>query len=864
MQALNTEHRTLPHAGSSSFPAWLLAALLVALFAAGAARAAVSATATPRELFVGENGQLEIASDEGMPKSVQLPHVEGVDWVAGPSTSVQKSFVNGHYTSRASVIYAFRCPKAGTFTVPPIVVVIGGNAVKTEALTVVAKDRQYSAGTGRKLGTEDLFFAEVHVGSGQSSPPAVYVGEEIPLRVDVYAWENLQPNFTYPEPALDNATLKDFSPVNAQNPGFAPAGVQRRIIGEVAYQYVSFETAVIPLAVGDLAGKFVVRCQLSYPRENTRRDRPAPFDDEFFNGFFGRQRSAEVRQQVVSLPPVKVLALPTPPADAGAYIGLLGDWDLDFAAAPGEVHVGEPLTLTLRVRGKGNLETLKPPALNPPGFRAYEPEVKKNPPPGDVRAEVTWVLIPLETTAQPPTLSLSTFDVAKGAYRPHTYTADVRILPAAAGTVPSTAVFTQAAPEVPQVPDRQRLAASSILYIKSSPGRFVARPLWRNALAPGLAMTLTGLAAYAGLALAARRRERASGDDAYRRRRQALAMRRRLFRAVRAAAPGEEAVVVRETVVPYVSALLGLPPGTTASELAQALDGRDPELATMLRTAGYGDFAPGAAGPIDTRKLLARLGRLAALLVLASAAALLAPPAAAAEPVPVGRLAGPDFESAKAAYDRGEYPRAGELFAALARVDGDNPNLLYNQANCAFQLGQPTKALALYERVRRLAPRDSDNLENLNFVRGQLGLARIDKPQNPRQLLVHMRDKLRPDEWLLLGAAAVLFGGVGAGWCRWRRWRQWPVVAMSGAVLVVALLAANRQLAGTFRPGGHGIVASAKVTAHQLPNADSAKTDFILPAGEAVVIEETRTDWYRIRLDAAEGWVRRDGIEPVW
>ncbi|OPZ29368.1 MAG: hypothetical protein BWZ02_01032 [Lentisphaerae bacterium ADurb.BinA184] len=839
------------------------AALWLALaLAAAAAHGGVAVSVRPGELFVGETGQLEVASDEGKPQRIQLPRVEGLDWVGGPSISFQSNTINGRHTRRDAAIYLFRCNRAGTFTVPAVSVELNGRTVRTEPVTVTAKPRQYSDGSGRKLGAEDLFFADVHLGTGAVSPAQVYVGQEIPARVEVYAWENLQPRFEYPEPELDNATLNDYADANPQNRHFAPAGVTRRIVGDVPYQTVSFETAVIPLAVGDLAGRFTVRCQLSYPRE--RRSRPGPFGDEFFEDFFGRQRNADIRQLVLSLPPVKVAPVPPPPADAGAYVGLLGDWRLDFSATPGEVRVGEPLTLTLRVRGKGNLETLKAPALDLPGYRTYEPEVRKTPAPGDTRAEVTWVLIPLDVTAQPPALKLATFDADTGTYKTHAFAADVRVLPAAAGASPASAVFSQAPTDPDMAAQRQRNAASSILYIKPAPGRSVALPLWRNALWPGLAMCLVGVVAYGGLAAAAARRDRGAGDDAYRRRRQAQTMRRRVFRSVRAARPGQEAAVVREQVVPYASALLNLPPGTTASALADALDPRDPELAAMLRSAAHGDFAPGAGGAIDTRKLLERVARLAALVLLLAAGTGIAADTPVAVPAPAQPTAASDFETAKTAYDRGDYQTAADIFAALRRTDADNPRLLYNQANCAFQLGESARALALYERVRRLAPRDSDNLENLNYVRSNLGLPRTDKPQNPRQLLSQLRDKLRPDEWLLVAAAAILFGGAGAGWRRWRRQSQLPVLAVAGTVLLVALLAVNRQLAGTYRRGGHGVVANAQVTAYQLPNSDGRKADFILPAGACVTIEETRTDWFRIRLDDAEGWIRRDGLEPVW
>jgi tetratricopeptide (TPR) repeat protein len=215
-------------------------------------------------------------------------------------------------------------------------------------------------------------------------------------------------------------------------------------------------------------------------------------------------------------------------------------------------------------------------------------------------------------------------------------------------------------------------------------------------------------------------------------------------------------------------------------------------------------------------------------------------------------------------YDRGDYDAAERIYRSLQRVDADNPNLLYNRANCAYMLGDSTVAIALYERARRLAPRDSDILENLNFVRDRLGLPPAGRVQSPLELLVSLRDHLRPDEWLVAGVWAVLVCGIAAGLRRWRRRSQLIPLILAAAVGATVAAAWYTQAQTTYRPGGQGVIASNQATAYQIPSDDAKKTDFVLRAGELVRVEEARTDWLRVRLDGAEGWVRRTSVHPVW
>jgi tetratricopeptide (TPR) repeat protein len=201
----------------------------------------------------------------------------------------------------------------------------------------------------------------------------------------------------------------------------------------------------------------------------------------------------------------------------------------------------------------------------------------------------------------------------------------------------------------------------------------------------------------------------------------------------------------------------------------------------------------------------------------------------------------------------------------MLRGDRANAHLLYNLGNCAFQRGDYGASIARYEQARRLKPRDSDIVENLNFVRGQLQLAPIRNADDPLSVMAGVRDYLRPDEWLRLAAL---------GWfvC-WvllaiRRWKQAPVLIpalVSMGVSSLCILCWFTQQQSTYRDN-QGVILRASTPLFAVPHAgedhDSAKQ--VVDAGKYVDIQEWRSEWLRVRVDQDEGWVRRSGIAVIW
>ena len=80
------------------------------------------------------------------------------------------------------------------------------------------------------------------------------------------------------------------------------------------------------------------------------------------------------------------------------------------------------------------------------------------------------------------------------------------------------------------------------------------------------------------------------------------------------------------------------------------------------------------------------------------------------------------FDAGNAAYSRGEYDKAIEIYKNIIVEEGSGAGLLYNLANSYAQKGQVGLAILNYERALKLRPADADILGNLAKVRKDSGL----------------------------------------------------------------------------------------------------------------------------------------------
>jgi hypothetical protein len=128
------------------------------------------------------------------------------------------------------------------------------------------------------------------------------------------------------------------------------------------------------------------------------------FDDDVFRGRVPRDRAeASVRAAAVR---VRVLPLPEagrPPQFAGA----VGEFEFGSDAMPREVAVGDVVTLTLEIRGRGNFDHFAPPRVGPfDGLRTISERTERLP---DVLRTICELKVVAERVREIPALEFAYF-----------------------------------------------------------------------------------------------------------------------------------------------------------------------------------------------------------------------------------------------------------------------------------------------------------------------------------------------------------------------------------------------------------------------------------------------------------------------
>ncbi len=824
----------------------------------------VAASVSPQPVMAGEAAELHVSFEgDAFPEIDKLPEVPGISWLRGVSRSSSSQIVNMKRSSVSKSVYSFVADKPGSYTIPGIHVRAGKMKMITSPVAFEVVEPKFK-GQGGGPGDGEQLFLKFEILSSKGS---LYVGEEIPAEVRVYQQEGLRTQLSWPEIEFGpsaNIVFKDFRAVNQENDKFDRYRQFRETVNGRRYEVFSFRTAFRSISPGPLKPSVSMRASVVVPDSRGRGN--GGFDSDFlFGDMLSRGRTVEKLLRAAAQP-LEVLSLPEPPKDS-QFLGLVGDWRSEISLSEGPCRVGEPMTLRVKAAGSGTLESLKAPQLELPGFRVYPPEIDR----AQGSAEIRYVLIPSEEGDCELSLSVSTFDPASGSYKPVSFAKRLKVAKAnglssssvSQGQVVMGGVQGEQAKTQGEPAKEGRKTPSGVLYLKRGIDRGVELPLWRNAVVPCSALLVLGLLAWAALWSVHSRRAALDADPRLLRRAAARSRKSRILKAVKAAKPDELGDLAASEIVPYLNDLLDTPPGSGAGELSGKLRDSDPELSECLERISGSSWAPGLKSSFD-EAFKERLLKSLAKLSLAFVCALLPLAAGAAAPLAAVKSAPSSVEEALTAYDAGDFQAAAAFFKSKVDPAHPSPAALYDLGNCLYQMGELPKAMVCYERAMRLAPRDSDILENLNLVRRKLSLPELYRMDSPSSVLPCLRDSLRPDEWAVVLCLGLALSFASLGLRLLRPGPAWAAVLAAGLLLASAsaFFALSQSFSSYSQEDAIVIVRNASV--RSLPAESAQLSDMKLKPGEAVRVEERRMDWVRVRSGDAEGWLRASDVASLW
>lgn len=791
-----------------------------------------------------------------------------------PSVSQQIQIVNGERSEWKEVTFVYRWrvqpDRAGRYVVPALTVAQGVRSAVSRAASFEATDVEQAT---------DMFVRML------LPDRPVWVGETFDAVVEWRIARDVE-SYEFVVPLFDVEHLRfETPPGGGRTVGFAAGTgevelpMQRDTVAEdgVSYTRLRFPARVSAGRAGtlDLAPvRVAARLQSGTYRDafGFRRSRTALFEAR------GERRRLVVR------------ALPEAGRPPGFVNAIGTGFSIDVAASRSVVQVGDPIELTVVVRGDGDLEGLSLPPLD--GSGGLPPEyfsVPDTPPFGVVDEaanaktfEVTARVRSAEAREIPP-VALHYFDPVAGAYataRSRPVALSVRsgaLIGAAdvtAAGAPAEAGVEPLAPNVPATAPTGSLVGADMSL--SAPAATLA-PVW-GAHAPrvpiALLYLLPLLAAglhFAWMRTSVRRRQ---GRDVAR-------ARRALEAELTSGAPAREAAPRVLRALRTLAAAAGVREGEPLARKGRegAVDG---VLAERLETTSF-DPSAGSA-PLDAETIAAvrdivrelRAGRdrpraagglaiaLGSTLWLVSAG-----PAEAQSEASRGALeqARETYDIALAESDRVRRTRLfGEAergFRSVAAERPDAPNLLVDWGNAALGAGDRGRAVLAWRRALAVDPGNERAVRNLAWVRDRAPIW-LPRPAAGGALdsLLFWRGRLSVAQrhWVGAGAFALALG-LAIPWSRrraktLRRLAVVPFVVWATAT-GSALLSTDFSNAGVLLADGATLRSADSVGA---PPAFGNP----LPSGTELTVLEERAEWVRAVLaDGTQGWLPSSGVARV-
>ena len=382
----------------------------------------VTAVLNSSEAALGETVHLEIrvagAHGADAPENIMVDGLE----IRRTGTSQRIEMNNLNLTSSVIYDYTVMPLRAGRFTIPPQTIRVGNNSLRTPALTLNVADapgRSSGARPGRDAAAasaSSLVFAELIVPS-----KTAYVGEIVPVQIRMGFDPRVRPRLVEPP----EITGQGFTAQKLQQ-----SGENTETISGRPYEVVTFKTAIAAARTGKFEiGPVKAKAQVVVPRrQSAPRSRPRspfdlldqddPFSDPFFSNPFsqrGERRDVEIKSEPVALE-VKPLPKNAPPSFSGA----IGNFTMTTDAKPKTVQVGDPITITSTISGRGNFDRVNAPVIEDErGWHKYPPSSKfKQDDEVGLSGTKTFemVLSPNDKKQGLPLLAFSYFDPVKEQY----------------------------------------------------------------------------------------------------------------------------------------------------------------------------------------------------------------------------------------------------------------------------------------------------------------------------------------------------------------------------------------------------------------------------------------------------------------
>lgn len=333
----------------------------------------------PMMVAAGEAFRIEFSvSADPDKESFRAPSFEGFEVLAGPTTSSSRNFsiINGKSTSSYTVSYYYVLlgQSAGTYTIAPAEISVGGRKYRTQPMPVEVINEGSSgnanngsnggsANNGGNTQSDGRRKAEGQIAKDDLmlrlvlSRSTVYKGE--PLRAELKLYQRV------PIVGSNGGKYPSFNGFWAQQLDRGEQQQARRetFNGKIYETTVLAEYLLYPQQSGELAidpAEINVVAQIVV--QSNRRNDP----------FFGSMPDVYNVERKLQTGKVTVNVKPLPAGAPASFTGAVGQFTMESTPPPSDLAANSAATYTVKISGTGNLSFVQAPKLTlPASFEQY-------------------------------------------------------------------------------------------------------------------------------------------------------------------------------------------------------------------------------------------------------------------------------------------------------------------------------------------------------------------------------------------------------------------------------------------------------------------------------------------------------------
>jgi len=319
------------------------ALVAVALLHGAALAASFTASLDRDSITTGESATLSLTFEGGTPRTVPTPGVSGLQ-INQVGNSQSYSIINGAMSATVTVTFSVTAQRPGEYTIPALTADVGGQQLSTEPLKLTVGKIAAPSAEAVNSGNEVAFL------KFSCPKQKMYAGESVVAHLDLYLRDEVQ-NFG------------NFAVTGASADGFSlgkcvelPNQRHRAQVGNRVYTIIPYAVPVTAVKTGSFAlGPFTASVIIVLP-----------------NGWMGEQR-----QVTLATDSANVESLPLPEDKPAGFSGAIGNFTMTATAGPTTVTVGDPITVRVKISGRGSFDSLALPAQDAwQNFKSYPPTTK--------------------------------------------------------------------------------------------------------------------------------------------------------------------------------------------------------------------------------------------------------------------------------------------------------------------------------------------------------------------------------------------------------------------------------------------------------------------------------------------------------